>query len=740
MTTPDRWTRVDALFQAALDLPEDARARFVSQECGQDPSVLHDVLELLEADRHAARFLEGSGASRIPTEREPGTRIGSYRLERLLGRGGMSAVYLAVRADGAFDRRVAVKVMEQAGVGVDWRKRFQVERQVLARLEHPLIARLLDGGTTEDGCPYLVMELVEGRTIDRYCREEMLAVRERVALLRKVCEAVAWAHRNLIVHRDLKPSNVLVGADGTVRLLDFGIAKLLEPAAFDLAVDDTRSQIRVMSPSYASPEQIAGGVITTATDVWTLGLLAYEVLTGRRPFGTAGSLAELEASRRVEPELPSRCAEATDPQQRRTVRGQLRGDLDTIVLKALRAEPERRYGTAEELGADLERYLAGQPVAARPDTFLYRAGKLVRRHAAAFSIAAIGSLVVVSLVIGLAFQAARLRAERDRAREAMNLLSYVLRQDPSKPGGELTLREAFQRGEPQIRRQLAGQPHLLSIMLGTMGGIYQDLGRYAEARPVFEEALQLARQAGELHELHGALLSLGVLEQTVGSSDRAETRFRESLEVARKEHGRSHPDVAGPMIELGALVLYQDKPKDTIDLLVPALQMLEGTTSEGHAQGRAYGRAMLSEAYRKLGRLDEAESTLRQAIAIATEYDLHPYVSVLHGHLARIAQDRGDLDRAAEGFVRALQGLEPELGADHPITATMRVGLCEVRRGQGDSAGALPLCRKAVADLRAARPDHPETRQAQELLSKVESDVVAAKHAAPKPRPGVSPE
>jgi eukaryotic-like serine/threonine-protein kinase len=723
MKTPERWARVDAILQDALDLPEVERSSLLARECGGDDSLRHEVLELLEADGRAGAFLGGpTGPAGVPAVRPVGEQIGSYRLEGLLGRGGMSTVYLAARADGAFDRQVALKVLEPGLFSAEVRQRFDIERRILARLEHPLIARLLDGGTTADGSPYLVMERIEGRPIDRYCREESLSVRERVALLKKVCQAVTWAHRNLIVHRDLKPGNVLITAEGEPRLLDFGIAKLLEPSAFDVAADQTRSQLRLMSPAYASPEQIAGGAITTATDVWALGTLAYEVLTGVRPFGTPATLEELFASRRIEPELPSRRAEAEDAGQRDAVRRQLRGDLDTIVLKALRLEPERRYGTARELGADLERYLGGQAIAARADALLYRAGKLVRRHRLLAATVAASLLVIFSLVVGLALQARRLRLERDTAREVMELFVGTFGEDGGTRGEGITARQVLEKSEPEIRRRLAGQPELLGRLLIAIGRVYRDLGRLAEGRSRLEEARRLLSEAGPPRELHSALLDLGVLEHTAGDYRRAETLYREALDLARRELGENDPAAANDLAHLGRLAFARHRPQDALEPLLAAIPILE--RDPGRPYGEiAFTHASLGGAYRKLGRFDEAEASLRRALAVATENEVLPYLFVLYSDHALLESDRGNFGAAVEEFGRSIAGLERAMGARHGFTAKVRVNLCQTLRRRGDLSEAERVCRQGLADLLvAAGPGHEETRSAQDELALVLRD------------------
>ncbi|MGE0363332.1 MAG: serine/threonine-protein kinase [Vicinamibacterales bacterium] len=403
----DRWNRIALLYEEAMAQPADRRDAFVHDRCPEDGALRLELLSLLHAgddrasqvDRVAAAWPDLADTALAPAD---GRRIGPYRVVREIGRGGMGVVYLADRADGQYERRVALKLATASLFDVAVRERFRGERDILAGLSHPNIATLYDGGVTPEGHPYFTMEFVEGRTIDAHCDARLLDVRARVRLFLDVCRAVSAAHRALIVHRDLKPSNVLVTDDGTVKLLDFGIAKLLPPLP-DRG-DDTLTGARLLTPAYASPEQVAGGRVSTATDVYALGLLLYELLSGRRAHRVHGrSAAEIERAILEDeplslcqalgrPETADAAPDAQLARARATTPGRLRrrlaGDLQRIVAMALRKEPERRYESVSLLADDLERYLDGRPVRARGHSPVYRARRFVARHRLALAAAA----------------------------------------------------------------------------------------------------------------------------------------------------------------------------------------------------------------------------------------------------------------------------------------------------------------------------------------------------------------
>jgi non-specific serine/threonine protein kinase/serine/threonine-protein kinase len=438
---PEQWEQIKALLGAALEREPGERSSFLRHACGSD-EVLRGELEALLSAYDAEKSVPAPPLPAAPGSslEEAGTKIGAYRVIRKIGMGGMGAVYLAVRADDAFQKKVAIKLV-QAGVDAEEiAQRFRHERQILAGFDHPNIAKLLDGGTTEQGLPYFVMDYVEGTPIDQYCESHKLQIGERIRLFREVCSAVQYVHQNLVVHRDLKPGNILVTPEGAPKLLDFGIAKLLKPEMFTSLAEATRVEFRLMTPGYASPEQVRGEPVTTASDVYSLGVILYELLTSCRPYKvTTDSPAELlRAVCEQEPERLSTAVVLADGATRRKntltpkqiaaergtlpekLRKQLSGDLDTIVAKALRKEPQRRYASVEQLSEDLRHHLAGLPVSAHRDTWNYRAGKFARRHAAGIAAAALIALSLVAGVVATTWQARVARAERARAQQQFN--------------------------------------------------------------------------------------------------------------------------------------------------------------------------------------------------------------------------------------------------------------------------------------------------------------------------------
>lgn len=422
----ERWARVKELFEAAADLAPNERAHLLNNECNGDTSLRREVESLLASDAHTGAFIEQPVLEmprdlfpESPIESLVGRQFGAYQIIREIGRGGLGAVYLAARADDEYRKEVAIKLVRRGLDTDDILRRFRIERQILAQLDHPNIARLIDGGTTDDGLPYFVMEYVDGEPIAAYCDSHGLSTAERLHLFRKVCSAVTYAHQNLVIHRDLKPSNILVASDGEPKLLDFGIAKLLGPEEDALA--QTMTAQRVMTPEYASPEQVKGEKITTASDVYSLGVLLYEILTGQRPYRLKTRSPE-EIARAITSEEPQRPSTtlARSEKSKLEIRNSkiLEGDLDNIVLMAMRKEPARRYSSVGQFSEDIRRHLEGLPVVARKDTVRYRAEKFVHRHKVAVTAAALIGVTLIGGIIATVWQANRAtRAARIAARE-----------------------------------------------------------------------------------------------------------------------------------------------------------------------------------------------------------------------------------------------------------------------------------------------------------------------------------
>jgi serine/threonine protein kinase len=529
------WEQIKQIFQEAIELPPRERATFLDRVTGANGELRGEVESLLLADKEAGDFIAEpalveaglAGVDDAELTREIsciGRHIGHYEVERELGRGGMGVVYLAARADAQFEKHVAIKVIKR---GMDTEailRRFVTERQILANLEHPNIARFLDGGTTDDSLPYFVMEYVDGESITKYCDSNKLNTNERLQLLQKVCAAVQHAHQNLIVHRDIKPSNILVIPDGTPKLLDFGVAKLLDPSVGEVT-EETASAFRLMTPEYASPEQLRGLPINTATDVYNLGIVLYELLSGHRPFQFRSRSPE-EIVRELlseEPEKPSLAAtrkreevETLGPSSLQSATRNskfLRGDLDNIILKALRKDRDRRYASVQEFLEDIRRHLAGLPVGARPDTLSYRAGKFIHRHRAGVVAAALILITLLSATIITSRQARIARSERatserrfaEEKRFANSLLNEVqtsLKDIPNAAPAQRILADKSLEHLNIVARDAGDDPALL----GELARAYINVG-YLQAWTLqdnpaallsYQEAIDLARKSTTL--------------------------------------------------------------------------------------------------------------------------------------------------------------------------------------------------------------------------------------------------
>jgi serine/threonine-protein kinase len=580
-----RWDRLEEVFDQASNLTDETRAQFLDRACAGDRSLRSEVEAMLAASRGTRalaieRLVVDEDASRRESDSWIGESLGPWRLIRVIGRGGMGLVYGARRADGQYELEVAVKLMRARPHDPHAAERFRIERQVLASLKHPNIAGLLDGGFAPDGTPFLVMELVDGAGLTDWCRSRNLPLEARLDLFRTVCDAVQHAHRALVVHRDLKPSNILVSRAGDVKLLDFGIAKLLEPEAWGIEASHTHTEMRALSPDYAAPEQRHGGTITTATDVYALGVVLYELVAGVRPVAegtrtdasgasvpttqTPPSDAIRRSLRRTEGRSSSNSSGATLALDRRLAR-RARGDLDRIVLKALREEPDRRYVSAGQLGEEIGRFLEGRPVLAQPDTLRYRLRKFVGRNRLAV---AISGVLVASLVAFGAFSAwqARVVAEQRRVaqqeRDASEQVSRVLidlfeSTNPSvRPDGERMPVGDFLRGsQARSLALLRDVPAVRATLEHVFGLIHQTRGQYGPARQALQEALDVRRQllgpdaAGTLESLQ----ALGEVCHEAGDDVRARALLLESLERHRRIYGGRHPRTARVLASLGAV-------------------------------------------------------------------------------------------------------------------------------------------------------------------------------------------
>jgi serine/threonine protein kinase len=722
-----RWHEVDRVFAEALDRPLAERTAFLDAACAGNPALRQEVERLLAADREGSGFLESPPAGLLGQalgDREEGGSLGPYRLLRRIGSGGMGTVYLARREDEHYQRDVAVKVLRSGLASTGAFHRFLAERQILAHLEHPNIARLYDGGSTEDGRPYLVMELVEGMPVDEYCDRRRLAVDQRLVLFQKVCAAVQYAHQNLLVHRDLKPGNILITPEGEPKLLDFGIAKRLAPepgGAVDQA-DETRSGMRMLTPSYASPEQVKGEAITTASDVYSLGVILYQLLAGRSPYQVAAGLPyEIErALCEQEPERPSLALHrpgAPDAEEiaraRKTrppaLAKRLRGDLDNIVLMALRKAPRSRYGSAAQLAQDLERHLQDHPVTARPDTLRYRARKLVRRHRAAVAATAAVVLLVAAFVTSLIAQGRRLAQERDKARYALSFLVDTFKQaDPYQTGGErLTAREILDQGAERISRELSSQPDVQAAVMDAIGEVNVGLGRYDEAEPLLERALALRRRVFGPESLEAAE-SLEHLASFQGERSRlesAESHLRKALAI-RRRRGEGDLATARTLNQLGSLLAQKGVSPESAPEIEALHQEALGITRRVEGpEGPAVAETLIHLAGLSFeqGKYVESERLFREGLAVERKAlgDRAPRLYRHQADFGHVLMNAGKHSEAEALLRRNLKTQREILGREHPDVATTINNLASSLHLQGRYPESEALNREVLAMARS---------------------------------------
>jgi eukaryotic-like serine/threonine-protein kinase len=698
---PERWGRVSSLLDEALDLPPDERSRLLEARCAGDEALRRHVEALLKAESEAGDFLERGPATTATTLREmalaedagdpaSGGRIGPWRVVREIGRGGMGVVYLAERADGQFEQRAALKLLKRGLDTEEILARFLRERQILARLQHPGIARLLDGGMSEDGRPFIVMEHVEGKPIVAECEARRLPLDERLRLMEQVCDAVQYAHGNLVVHRDLKPSNVLLRADGGIALLDFGIARLLSgPGEEPVTVT---SGPALMTPQYAAPEQVRGEAATTATDVYALGLILYELVAGRRPYEVQG-LDDATSGRVIldtTPRPPSRVAVSSRPPRA------LADDLDALVLMALRKEPKRRYPTAQALGEDLDRLRRGLPIRAQRDTVGYRLGKFAARHRAGVAAAALATAGLLAGLGGTLWQARVARQEARRASAVKDFLLGVFQvSDPSQAQGrEITARELLDRGAGRVEAALRDEPDLRIEMLGVLGDIYEHLGLYDQARPLVDRSLDLARASfgpGDTR-VGSALRRQGTLLTDAGKNDEAILLLRQALEIHTSADGPQSYETARDREELAAALLAAGQKEEGTRLVAEVLEVERRLHPGGHGDlARALNNAGLMA--RQAGRLPEAESLYRESIAMRRRLsgpDDPDLCSPLINLASALRQEGKVVE--AEGEAReALRVARQSLGPEHvtTITAMNTLAVMDQNLARYDDAAAL---------------------------------------------------
>lgn len=758
-----RWPELEALLDELMDLPAAERAeRLIALE-SRDAELAAAARRLLDAMDDEDSLLE-QGAEAIsgaiaddllqhvrespPVDDATPTTLGPYRLIKTLGRGGMADVWLAERDDEVLQQKVAIKVLHPL-TGTDALERFRSERQILGALRHDGIAKILDAGTTSSGTGYLVLEYVEDAApITDYCQQQGLGLRQRLGLFRDVCDAVAYAHRRLIVHRDLKPSNILVNRAASVKLVDFGIAKLLDPEIIALSdAPQTRTGLFLMTPEYAAPEQIRGDAITTATDVYGLGALLFELLTGKRPFATQGKSArEIEQLVcETEPERPSttgaRDASVASADTDQWAR-ELRGDLDTIALKALRKEPEARYETVQDLSEDVGRFLAGRPVTARPATLGYRFTKFVQRNRLPVAAAGLVSVAVIGGVVATTWQANAARQEAARAQAIGDFLFELFEgADPeSNPGQPLTALDLLDAGAEQVDRLDAG-PRAEVDMLRVLGTLYGKLGEAEKGEDFLRRAaaeagrdlpagsatateakLALAQHLAELgdpqeaeqmlRELKGLsnvdaaeiLTWTGVALMKRGQYENSEAALREALSASETPE-----QLDAARMELGNLLINQERWEEAEAILREVLASREAALGRNHVDV-AIVLWNLSELKLKTARFAEAEAVHREILAIRRNIypNGHPDIARSLGQIGAAVQRQGRFEEAGELYEQAVAEWDDRFGRANPNLGEILTNLAALRYRLGDIEGAVEVQSEAQAIWRSVWGDQDD--------------------------------
>lgn len=724
------WTRLQGLFQQALELDASKRQNFVDQQTVDDPALRERLTAMLANDSRQrtsplSRALGMATARMVQDERRSmlGCILGSYRLTSVLGQGGTGTVYLAERADRQYSAQVAFKIVDSSALQVGLGARFRAERQILANLNHPNIARLMDAGETDTGQPYLVMEYVQGEPLDQYCDSRNLDLRERLRLFAEICAAVQYAHQNLIVHRDLKPANILVTKDGIPKLLDFGIAKLLRSDDHHSLPDLTRVADRLLTPEYASPEQILGGNITTSSDVYSLGVILYELVCGLRPYKVPASYSQLELERAIclsDPDKPSTavlhaattkelpigeiaCARSSNVDR---LHRQLTGDIDAIVMKALRKEPQHRYSSVEQLADDIRRYLNDEPVKARQGNWLYYGQRFARRHTAGV-LAGAGFLVfVIGVAIVMSVQRQQIAVALEQAtqdgRRAETVSEFMLNvfsaADPYMHfGQEPTARTLLEQAAERIRADLGQQPDVRARLLEAIGVSYMRMGHSDRALSFLEEALAIHKGLGASDATVGPVLAaLAVAQRETARYEESDHTLTEALAVARRVSNTQSEQYATLLIDLARLEMLRGNVGQAQEHLSSAHAVVKNL--RGPDDPKVGVILMdLSNVLVWANDLAQAERYAKDALRIYSRVpETHPDRIFAEAHLARILVYRDRLDDAEPALKRVLAAQRFVYGSNNNAVADTLGHLAQLNIAKEDFDTAEALVREAL--------------------------------------------
>jgi eukaryotic-like serine/threonine-protein kinase len=688
---PTRWNRIQDLFHQAAGLEESEQRAYLESACGGDSHLVSAVVAMLDEDRRDASLLENElpevAHSLLSNSNVPQS-FGPYRIQKVLGEGGMGVVYLAEREDVGL--LVAVKLLRDALLSPARKARFTSESRTLARLDHPLIARIHDAGALADGTPWFAMEYVDGVPITEYCRARNASITERLRVFRSLCEAVQYAHAHAFIHRDLKPSNVLVKSDGSIKLLDFGIAKQLEIR--EEPANRTLTGLRPMTLAYASPEQIRGEPLGTQSDVYSLGVMLYELLTGRLPFDVS-KLTQSEAEHvllQQEAEAPSVAAQRNAPVSKRTW-----PDLDVLCLTAMHRDPQRRYRSVEAWMRDIDHYVRGEPLDARPDTLGYRLGKFARRNWRAISVTAAACAILIGLVAFFVVRLARARtaafaeATRTQRIERFMLTLFEGGDKTAGPADDLKAITLLDRGV-QNARALNGEPAVQAELYQTLGSIYEKLGKLDRADPLLQSSLHRHKAVSgpDSADVANDLVALGRLRLEQSQLPEAERLVRDGLAMAHRHLPPNDPAVAKALSTLGRVLEERGSYDESVKTLDEAVRLQSARGDVTPDLSDSVNE--LATAHYYLGQRAQADALYRRALAMDRQLygDLHPRVADDYYGVGLLQHDLGRDAEAERYFRDALRVKKSWYGNDHPDTAliTAAVGQSLMYQGRFDEA------------------------------------------------------
>ena len=704
-----RWQRIQALFHEAVDLPSSEWEPFLHATCGTNKELAAEVLSMLRQDVASSlldRDLAGTAAS-VLNPRDPlvAREFGPYRIIRLLGEGGMGVVYLAERAD--LRAQVAIKVLRDAWLSPSRRERFLSEQQTLAQLNHPYIARLYDAAVLPDGTPYFVMEYIDGVPLVQYCRTGRCPVERRLQLFRDVCEAVQHAHSHAVIHRDLKPSNILVREDGAVRLLDFGIAKDIE--SLNLPVDQTMTGLRLMTPAYAAPEQIRGDRIGISTDVYSLGVILYELLARESPFDLS-NLSPAEAATIIiehDPGKPSAAVRRADPSRDPEAFSLARAswsDLDVLCLTAMHKDPQRRYPSVEALIRDIDHYLHGEPLEARPDRASYRVAKFVRRHRTAVVTAVAVFLIINGMAAYFTVRLARARdaalAEAARTQRIQKFMTSLFQGGDQSAGPDNNLRvlTLLDRGVQQAKA-LDSDPEAQAELYETLGGLYENLGKLDTANSLLNSSLSLRKSlfGNDSAQVGQTLVALGRLRDDQAQLPEAESLIRQGLDIESRHLPSGHPEIAKATTDLGKVL----EDRGAYDAAIQILTQATKIQPAGAAITPDLADALYEQAncHFYAGHYDTAESLNQKLLLVYRELygPGHPRVADVLINLAAIRHDHGHYTDAEKLERQALEIVQNWYGEESPVTASDLTMLARTLVFEDRSDEATALLRRSLA-------------------------------------------